>query len=470
MNKYNKSIFIFRRDFRLYDNIGLINCLKSSNYVIPIFILTPEQLVNNRYKSNNCVQFMIESLINLNNQLNKYNSKLYYFYGKPNLIIKDLLTQDAKINAVFVNMDYTKYSVERDNNIKDVCDNLNVDFNSYEDILLYPINSIVNKQNKIYSKFTPYFNTAKNIKIPKPLNNNYNNYVSKRTKIKNEYNDNIHKFYKYNENIAQNGGRLEALKILDNIKDFKNYNNERNMLDINTTRLSAYLKFGCVSIREAYHKIKDKLGSKNDLLKQLHWRDFYYNVGYNNLNLFIDKLNLKEKYDEIKWINLKTANKKQINDWNKWTSGNTGFPVVDACMTELNTTGFLHNRGRLIVASFLIKNMFWDWVDGEKYFANVLIDYDPNVNFGNWLWVAGSGVDSQPYFRIFNPWKQQEKYDPQCHYIKKFIPELRNIPIQHIHKWNDYYQDYPDINYPNPMLDYSDTAEKTIQKYKKALN
>lgn len=459
-NKYNKSIFIFRRDYRLVDNTGLIKALELSKNVIPLFIFTPEQLVSNKYKSDNAVQFMIESLEDLNDMLKNKKSRLFYFYGKPSKVLNNIIN-NVDIDAVFVNADYTPYSIKRDKEIEKVCNDNGIEFHSYEDVLLNPIRSILTGQEDVYTKFTPYFNKAKKIK-PSSINlSNKSNYVSGRTRIRGEFTGNKDKFFKYNSQLAQNGGRKEALKILKKIKQFKNYNKERNILIKNTTRLSAYIKFGCVSIREVYYTFKKYLGLKNDLIKQLYWRDFYYNIGYEFPRIYKKYGNLKEKYDKIKWLGTKS-------NLNKWKQGLTGYPIVDAAMRELNETGFMHNRGRLIVSNFLIKILLINWQDGEKYFSNKLIDIDPSVNLGNWGWSAGSGADSQPYFRIFNPWTQGEKFDQDAKYIKKWIPELQDVDAEHIHKWYDHYNDY-DVDYPAPIVDYSSMRKKALKMYKKAL-
>lgn len=199
---------------------------------------------------------------------------------------------------------------------------------------------------------------------------------------------------------------------------------------------------------------------RNELIKQLYWRDFYYNVGWAFPRVFGRYGNLKEKYDKIKWGNNRSW-------YNKWKEGKTGFPIVDACMNEINETGFMHNRGRLIVASFLIKILLVDWKLGELYFSNKLEDSDVCVNNGNWGWSSGSGADSQPYFRIFNPWTQGERFDPQCKYIKKWVPELEDVPNEHIHRWDEFWDEH-DVDYPKPMVDYKKQREKAIKMYKRA--
>lgn len=447
------SIFIFRRSFRLYDNIGLINALKNSKKVIPIFIFTPEQIKKNQYKSNNAIQFMIESLKELDKELKKKKSKLYFFYGKQHKIISKI-NKEIEIDSVYLNKDYTPYAIKRDKKIKKICSKNNINYFEFEDILLRPVGSIKTNDN-IYLKFTPYFRASSKIKVNTPTKNLYSNYFKK--KIKCEYKKDIDNFYKFNEHILIRGGRKEALLKLNKINNFKKYNDKRNILSISTTHLSAYIKFGCISIREVYHKFKKKLQNNNQLISQLHWRDFYYNICFYHPHV-IGK-SLKSKYDDIEWDN-------NSNLFNKWKEGKTGYPVVDACMRELNTTGYMHNRGRLIVASFLVKILLVDWRKGEKYFATQLTDYDVSVNNGNWQWVAGSGADSQPYFRIFNPWSQSKKFDENCEYIKKWIPELSEVKNNDIHKWDLKYNLYNKV-YIKPIVNYKEKRLNTLKIYKK---
>ena len=471
MKEYNKSIFIFRRDHRLEDNTGLIEALNKSIHVIPIFIFTPEQLINNKFKSDNCVQFMIESLDDLDEHLIKKGSKMFYFFGKPHIVIEKLISK-IDIDAVYVNRDYTPYSKKRDEYIEKICDKNKVKFHSFEDVLLQPVGIIRNGSGEIYSKFTPFFNTARKTKVPEIQKNNYSNYYSSKNKINGEFKGNKHKFYTYNEKLAVRGGRDNALKILNGIQKFKSYNKDRNTLSKPTTRLSAYIKFGCVSIREVYHKIKEKLGMKNDLIKQLYWRDFYYNIvefNPNTLSINWKEKNFKDNYKKVPWITYENASDEQKKQWHAWCDGKCGYPVVDAGMIELNTTGFLHNRGRLIVSSFLVKNLFFHYAHGERYFAQHLVDYDPCNNIGGWGWISGSHVDTQPYFRILSPILQSQHYDYECEYIKHWIPELKDVENKHIHEWHKYHHLYPNVNYPKPIIDYSSSAKKVIEKYKKAL-
>jgi deoxyribodipyrimidine photo-lyase len=193
---------------------------------------------------------------------------------------------------------------------------------------------------------------------------------------------------------------------------------------------------------------------------ELLWRDFYYNIlwFYPHIvgNAFVPK------YDKIKWRYAKS-------DFEKWCDGNTGYPVVDAGMRQMNTIGYMHNRCRMIVASFLTKNLLIDWRWGERYFANTLTDYNISANNGGWQWASGSGADAQPYFRIFNPWTQSKKYDPDCYYIKEWVPELEEVPPKDIHKWEEVYSNYKEIDYPKPMVDYKESRERALKEYKKVV-
>lgn len=464
---YNRVIFIFRRDLRLEDNTGLINALKTSKSVVPIFIFVKEQVKNNVYKSNNCVQFMVESLYNLDDSLRKKGSKLYYFYGKPHSVIDSLLKDDKlDIDAVFINKDYTPYSVERDLNIKKVCDKHKVDLVEHDDYMLNPVGSVP----KVYKKFTPYFNVSNRLKVKAVDKNSYKNYVKSDFKIKGQLKYSFGKqFYKQNNSLAVNGGRTEGLKLLKAVKTKQRlYDKRRDDLTYSTTHLSPHIKFGTVSIREVYFEFKPL---KNSLIKQLHWRDFYYNIVFHFPHVLnkTGNRNFNKKYSKIPWLKWNTStssSKKRL--FTAWCTGNTGYPVVDASMREMNSTGFIGNRSRLIVASFLTKLMMWHWEDGEKYFAQTLLDYDPAQNSGNWQWCSGSGVDAQPYFRIFNPWEQGKRYDPDCKYIKKWIPELKDVSPKQIHTWYNSCNDYK-LKYPKPIIDYEDARDKAKTKFAKAL-
>ena len=452
--KYNNGLFIFRRDLRIQDNKGLKLLHNECENIYTIFIFTPEQVGNNnKYKSNNCVQFMIESLRNLNKQL---NNKLYCFYGKNNSVIHHLI-KELEINVIGFNLDYTPYAINRDIEIMNLCEEINIDTLFENDYYLNEPGNILSGGGTPYLKFTPYYTQACKRRVDTP--SNILNFSSKQTtkKLKNIINLSkaMSKFTKINENLLIKGGRTEGIKALkDAVKTQKHYSRTRDNISYNTSLLSAYIKFGCLSIREIYKAFHNN----KDFIRQLHWRDFYSQVMYFNPQVIGGAL--KPNYNKIKWHNSGRL-------FNAWCDGKTGFPIVDAAMRQLNTIGWMHNRGRMIVSSFLTKILLIDWRLGERYFATKLVDYDPANNNGGCQWSAGTGADSQPYFRIFNPFLQSQNHDPDCEYIKRWVPELLEVPNEIIHDWNDK-EKRREINskYPDPIVDYSEQKEKALKMYK----
>jgi len=455
------SIFIFTRDLRLEDNTGLIMALKNSDNVIPIFIFDSNQISDsNSYKSNNCVQFMIECLDELNYFLGERGSRLFYFYTSDyEKTIQNIIKKSEKyeIKSIYISMDYTPFAKKRQNILKKICDKLKINFYIIEDHMLTGYDTVKKDNGEYYVKFTPYFRAALKHKVNSPIKNKYNNYVKKSYKIDGEFTGKIHSFYEENKNIMVRGGRTNALRILKKIKNFKDYNIEREIPSHNgTTKLSAYIKFNVISIREVYEAFTDDLSKSNKLISQLYWRDFYMQI-MNNFEVLKQPMN---KGYNIEWENNPTYIKK-------WKNGKTGIPIIDAAMNEMNTTGWMHNRCRMIVSNFLIKILRCDWMIGEKYFAQNLVDYDVSNNNGGWQWSSSTGVDSMPSFRVFNPWRQAEKYDPECEYIKKWIPVLKDVSNKDILKWNESYKKYKKIDYPEPIVeDIQLEFKKTLKLYK----
>lgn len=421
--KHKKTLFVFRRDLRLSDNTALNAALKESEKVIPCFIFDPRQINNNEYKSENAIQFLIESIDDLCNELKKKNSKLYIFYGKAEEVIDKLIKQE-NLEAVYINKDYTPFSVKRDRDIEKVCNKHKVIYKAFDDVLLNKPGSIFNKSRKPYTVFTPFFKHASTLPVNIPKSIKSVKFFTGLIKLEYKKDFNILLSSK-NSKLAFHGGRKKALLILKSLSEFKEYEKVRDFLKLDaTTHLSSHLKFGTVSTREVYYAIRKSLGANHPLIRQLYWRDFFYHIAFHFPYVFGNPF--YKKYGSLKWFNKKS-------DFENWCNGKTGFPIVDAGMIELNTTGYMHNRVRMIVASFLTKDLHIDWRLGEKYFAQNLIDYDPCVNNGNWQWVASTGCDAQPYFRIFNPWRQQERFDPECNYIKHWIPELKRLQPKQIH-------------------------------------
>lgn len=449
------GLFIFRRDLRIIDNNGLNFLSELCNNIYTIFIFTPEQVGSgNKYKSDNAVQFMIESLENLSSEIRKQGGHLYTFYGKNNKVIADCI-KAWDINIVAFNLDITPYARERDDDIVKMCQRMKVFVTYDHDYYLHPPGTIKSGSGEPYQKFTPYYQTASKIKVQKPVVKKHIKFVSKDAHIPDKItlDQSMSRFTKVNPDIMVHGGRPEALKLLSRaVRTLNNYGTSHNDLNKHTTELSAFIKFGCISIRETYYALRNKTA----LIRQLYWRDFYANIMYEFPNVIGHSL--KPKYDKIHWNH-------NSNWFNAWKKGETGYPIVDAGMRQMNTTGYMHNRARLIVASFLVKTLLIDWREGEEYFAQTLTDYDVANNNGNWQWISGGGADSQPYFRVFNPWRQAEEYDPKCEYIKKWVPELNDVPSKDLLKWDTKYIHYKDINYPKPIVNYEEQREKVLKMY-----
>lgn len=451
--KFRKSLFLFRRDLRLEDNTGLIFALKSSEVVIPAFIFTPEQIEKNPLKNDHCLKFMIDSLKDLEDQLRKKRAKLFIFKGKPEEIL-DKCINEIKIDALIVNRDYTPYSLQRDKKLEKVCKTGRIPFYSFDDVLLHPPEETLKKDGKPYTIFTPYFRNASKQKVAPPSQTKGTNYF--RGSIPFAKDKSV-----FPQKTVENGlvgGRSEALKILKKLGSFGNYEKLRDFpADECSTQLSPYLKFTVCSPREVYAAICRQLSPHHELIRSLYWRDFFTSIAFFFPHVF--KGAFHPKFDKLKW----SYNKQT---YQRWCEGSTGFPIVDAGMREMNKTGFMHNRVRMITASFLIKDLHIDWRWGEKYFARTLIDYDPAVNNGNWQWVASTGCDAQPYFRIFNPWSQQKKFDPECAYVKKWIPELRDLPPKAIHTWYEEKYGAGCKKYPTPMTNHEKAAKEALQAYR----
>jgi deoxyribodipyrimidine photo-lyase len=534
--KYQKSIFIFRRDLRLKDNTALINALYSSNLVYCFFILDSNILLSNSLYSSfslpidpilllkrkqrrlHLLRFLKESLLDLQKQFDKLDiekekvgennlsisSNLTFLLGDPVSTIKKIIQTDKKIEAVFVNRDYTPYSIERDRSIKEICRSFNIDFIECPDILINEPEEILNSANEPFKVFSHYYNKA----IEKPLRKessvdikkykintiSFDN-INNSKKLKNinsiERINNIEEFFSQIINVQSPGinnttslssptqllligTRKKYRELISTLKYKFNKDNKQkehiNLLDNTASHISPYLKFGICSIREVYSAIQKELGFNHRLVRQLYWRDFYVYIGFYFPFVFNspfqERYRRKSKTNVIQW-------KNDPHEFEIWCNGKTGFPIVDAGMRELNETGYMHNRVRLITASFLVKDLHIDWRYGERYFALKLVDYDPSINNGNWQWVASTGCDAQPFFRIFNPWLQQKKFDPNCNYIKKWIPELQGTPVNLIHEWYNTVNSTIDKstklsqieNYPRPIVEHQKEIIVTRELY-----
>jgi deoxyribodipyrimidine photo-lyase len=401
---------------------------------------------------------MIECIEELQEELAAKGSKLFLFEGNPEEVVESCI-KSLEIDAIIVNKDYTPYSQTRDAKISKTCKKHNVAFHSFEDLLLHPVDETLKKDGKPYTIFTPYFKNASKLEVAIPKPNKKTNYFTKKIPFSEEASL-LTKLIKDLPPSPLRGGRSHAISILKKINSLEDYCYIRDFPSKNSpTSLSPYLKFTVCSPREVYAAICKKLDPNHDLIRSLYWRDFFTMIAFFFPHVFTTPFH--EEYKNISWSN-------DAKFFTAWCEGKTGFPIVDAGMRELNATGFMHNRVRMIVASFLSKDLHIDWRLGEKYFANHLIDYDPAVNNGNWQWAASTGCDAQPYFRIFNPWNQQKKFDPDCIYIKKWIPELKNEDCSVIHGWEN--PNYHDLwsSYPPPIVSHTTQSKKAIALYKHA--
>jgi len=456
-NKYENGLFIFRRDLRIIDNNGLNLLNEHCKNIYTIFIFTPEQVGSgNQYKSDNSVQFMIESLENLASQISKMGGQLHTFYGHNDTTILNCI-KAFDIQVVGFNIDYTPYAKERDLKIAEFCKKKGVTVFGDYDYYLHEPDEILSGTNKPYQKFTPYYNVASKKKVQEPAKMRKLHLSKSSAHITNKITlqEAKKKFIKSdNPDILVNGGRENTIKQLKiALKNCKHYSKNHNSLSLPTSELSAYIKFGCVSIREVYKLFR----TNHDFIRQLFWRDFYGQLLYHFP--YVIGHAMKPNYSKLKWH-------YNASWFQKWTRGETGFPIVDAAMVQLATTGYMHNRARLIVASFLVKTLLIDWRKGEKYFAENLVDYDVANNNLNWQWCASTAVDSQPYFRIFNPWLQQAEYDPDCEYIKRWLPELENVEPKVLHNWFKEWPNYKGVKYYKPICNYEEQKEKALLMYK----
>lgn len=449
--RYKTALFIFRRDLRPADNTALNAALRESAQVLACFIFDPRQIQAHPYQSTPGLQFMLESLADLQQQLQQHSGVLYIFNGLPEQLVVTL-KNDLGIEAVFVNRDYSPFSRQRDDALRLQCAQLQLDFHSHPDLLLSEPEQTLKTNGTPYQVFTPFYRLARQQAVAKPQSLAKGKFV---TKDYAGHKPELLTQLKHPHRNALTGGRRAALDRLALIGHCKDYLNVRDFPAMAaTSQLSAYLKFGCCSVREAFHSVQTELDPEHPLLRQLYWRDFFTHIGFHFPHVFGHAFDTR--YDGLLWRN------GQDDFW-AWANGETGFPIVDAAMRELNQTGWMHNRLRMIVASFLVKDLHVSWRWGERYFAQRLLDYDPCVNNGNWQWAASTGCDAQPYFRIFSPWLQQKKFDPQCLYIKAWIPELQRFPAAVINQWEKHPQAG---DYPAPRVDHAVQSQSIKAQFK----
>jgi len=426
------TIFWFRRDLRLNDNTALFFALQQHPQVQPIFIFDTTILDSLSDKKDARVSFIYNTLKNINTELKEYSNSLYTAHGEPLEVFKKLI-RDFDINAVYTNHDYEPYAIARDERIKKFLKSQGILFTTYKDQVIFEKNEVLNESGLPYKVFTPYKN-----KWRQKFNS------QKLTEYKTEkYFHNFHKSHFIFPSLKSLGFEQTDITIpsakLD-LKLLKDYHNLRNIPEPNyTSKLGVHLRFGTVSIRDI---VKQAAVTNDTWLDELIWREFFMQLLY-NFPYVVDNA-FQKKFNNFPW----SYNEKAFD---KWCKGETGYPLVDAGMRQLNQTGFMHNRVRMVTASFLAKDLLIDWRWGEAYFAEKLLDYELASNNGNWQWSAGTGADAQPFIRIFNPTTQQEKFDPDFLYIKKWLPE------------------YGTKAYPAPMVDHkvaSQKAKAVFMKFK----
>ena len=428
------NIFWFRRDLRLDDNIGFYEALKSNHPVLPIFIFD-STILNDLPKDDARVTFIFETLQKMRNTLQKeHHSSIAMYHGKPLDIFKQLI-EEYNIKTVFTNHDYEPYAKARDAEIKALLSKHEIAFRTFKDQVIFEKNEVVKSNGDPYVVYTPYMKTWKA---------HFKNHDLK-IYYTNEYLDNVVKHSRLpNLGLSDMGFTTSNQKIVDYKVTptlIQEYEDKRNLPAKDaTSRLGPHLRFGTVSIRKM---MKKAVAEKNETFwQELIWREFFMQILWHFPNTKDEAF--KAKYDRIEWRN-------NEEEFKKWCEGNTGYPLVDAGMRQLNETGFMHNRVRMLVGSFLCKHLLIDWRWGEAYFAEKLHDYEMASNIGNWQWVAGSGVDAAPYFRIFNPTTQIDKFDKNKAYIKNWVKE------------------YGTDKYPEKMVDHKEARERCLKVYKEAL-
>jgi deoxyribodipyrimidine photo-lyase len=428
------SIFWFRRDLRLDDNAGLYHALKSGHAVLPLFIFDPEILDRLEDKADARVAFIHQTIIALSEELKQHQSSLLVKYAKP-LHAWDELLDEYNVAAVYTNHDYEPYAAERDKAVMEKLQQKHIPFHTFKDQVIFEKNEVIKDDGKPYTVFTPYKRKwyeklgpfyLKSYPTVKYLNNLYHTQpfkIPSLTAIGFEKSD----------------AQFPPKRYTDIIDD---YADKRDFPAIKgTSHIGLHLRFGTVSIRRLATDAWK--APEKTWLNELIWRDFYAMILYHFPHTATKAF--KPDYDRIKWRNNEA-------EFKAWCNGTTGYPLVDAGMREMNATGYMHNRVRMVVASFLTKHLLIDWRWGEHYFAARLLDYEMASNIGGWQWAAGSGNDAAPYFRVFNPELQLKRFDPKLEYVKKWVPE------------------YADLSkYPKPIVDHAFARDRCLKVFKEAL-
>lgn len=426
------SIFWFRRDLRLEDNKGLSEALKADEKVIPIFIFDKDILDLLEDKYDRRVDYIHQALEKINQELKEFGSSLLTFHGKPLDVFKQL-EKDFEIKSVFCNRDYEPAAIKRDDKVKDFLDSKKIDFFDFKDQVIFEKHEVAKDNGEPYTVYTPFSKKWKkqlteldyaSVKIDK---NQFQKLLSKKILSLKEI------------GFEETDLEFEEPKVESKIIDVYDEKRDFPALDA-TTHLGIALRFGTISIRKC---VKFALSHNETWLNELIWREFFMQILFH----FPKVVNycFKEKYENIAWRNNEA-------EFEKWCNGETGYPIVDAGMRQLNQTGRMHNRIRMVVASFLTKHLLIDWRWGEAYFAKKLLDYDLSANNGNWQWAAGCGCDAAPYFRVFNPDEQTKKFDKDLKYIRKWNPDFEKKVLD------------------DRIVEHKFARERALETYKKGLS
>jgi deoxyribodipyrimidine photo-lyase len=509
------GIFCFRRDLRLHDNLALQQLVQMCDSIVPVFCLDPRQLnaQHNAYYSPYAVKFMFESLMDLDRQISRHseNARLHIVSGRPDVclpsIVHTLVKQQTTSRvSVAWNEDNTPFSMQRDKQTTRALQALQttskISIHTHpDDVTIVPVRNICTNTGGKYQKFTPFYRKALSAGVNAPISLPDGTPFVSLNNVQ-LLGINAHQLFEQTQfaHLQQirscvEGGRDEALQRLTDeyiLQRCSKYNKERDHTwEEKTTRLSAYFKFGCVSFREAYHKVSDALHHSHPVAAEALTREFFWNAFYSYVSHCFPRVldgqltpasKRTRKQAPTQQNKDMVANAKLNHIWDtahpehlqRWKDGMTGFPYIDAAMRQLKTTGWMHNRARMAVASFLVKDLRIDWREGEKHFAQHLVDYDPSANNGGWQWASSTGADAMQYTRIFNPWTQSSKFDPNGMYIKLYVKELSDpkLPAKELHKWHDaqireQYETHPTIStYPTPIIDHTQARKETLRLWK----
>ena len=430
----NKALFWHRRDLRIEDNAGLYKALKSGLKVQAIFIFD-QNILEKLPKNDQRVLFIHQEIKRLKEEYQKLGSDIKVFYGKP-LELLPRIVKEHGIEKVFTNRDYEPYALERDASIFESLKSLNCEFIGAKDHVIFEKNEVLKDDGLPYTIFTPYSRKWK-----AKLNDFYLSSYPTLKYSKNLQESALQELIPLQEMSFESNQLFPFPERLADEKIISNYSQQRDIPAVRgTSKLSVHLRFGTISIRQL---AQQAVNLNESYLNELIWRDFYQMIIFQFPHSV--KNSFKRQYDKIVW-------EKDDQLFKAWCEGKTGYPLVDAGMRELNATGFMHNRVRMVVASFLTKHLLIDWRLGETYFAEKLMDFDLASNIGGWQWAASSGCDAAPYFRVFNPSLQQEKFDKQLTYIKKWVPEFGTS------------------SYPTPIVEHKFARERVLDRFKQALN